>query len=204
MLKTKFTTLMEKHSADDEYNVACWNELHLKYTDKSRHYHNLKHLENMLLLLDKVVDQVSNIDTLLFSIFYHDIVYKATKTDNEHQSALLFERHIGKTSFENISASILQIELTKEHLLSEDGDTNILMDLDLSILGSNTEDYDKYQRSIRKEYSIYPDFMYKKGRIKVLKSMLDAGPIFKTDYFKYKFENQARVNLAEELKGLRL
>jgi len=195
---------MKKYSDSEEYNLGCSDELSTQYSSKSRHYHNLEHLENMLKMLEEVEAEVNDTDTLLFSIFYHDIVYKATRADNEYQSALLFEKHISKTSFESTSASMLQIELTKEHLLSEDKDTNILMDLDLSILGSSPEKYDKYQRSIRKEYIIYPDFMYKKGRVKVLKSVLDTRSIFKTDYFKDKFEDQARINLWEELKGLRV
>ena len=204
MLKPNYLSLMKKYSDNEEYNLACWNVLSSQYSGKSRHYHNLSHIENMLQMLDEVKAEVTNIDTLLFAIYYHDIVYKATRNDNEYQSALLFEKHIAKTSFGKISACKMQIELTKEHLLSEDEDTNILMDLDLSILGSRSEEYYKYQKNIRKEYSIYPDFMYKKGRVKVVKSMLASGPIFKTSYFKDKLEVQARVNLENELKNLRV
>jgi len=79
------------------------------------------------------------------------------------------------------------------------GNTNILLDLDLSILGKDPQYYLEYAAAVRKEYSIYPDFMYRRGRKKVLKKMLEQECIFKTDLFKEKYESQARKNLQSEL-----
>jgi len=202
MIKEIFLNLIRKYSDSEKYISECWTEIETSYASKSRHYHNLEHLEHMLSELDKVKPQVKNLDTLLFTVFYHDIVYKATKNDNEHQSALLFEKRISKTSFPKLMECMTQIELTKEHKLSADHDTNILLDIDLSILGENWEAYKKYSENIRKEYQIYPDFMYRKGRIKVLKSILELDAIYKTDFFKQAYEKQAKENLRHELNML--
>lgn len=202
MVKEKFLNLMEKYSDDDNYNLECWNEIEHLYTSKSRFYHNLEHLENMLTELDKVASQIKNLDVLLFAIFYHDSVYKPTQSDNEHQSALLFEKRISKTTFNYLSEVIAQIKSTKEHYLTDD-DTNILLDLDLSILGKNTDVYKAYCEKIRNEYQFYPDFLYRKMRIKFLKTMLDSESIYKTDFFKHEYEIQARENLQQELNGLK-
>jgi len=193
---------MSKYSDDESYNLKCWNEIEKNYSSKSRHYHNLEHLENMLVELDKVKQQVNNLDSLLFAIYYHDIIYTPTKSDNEHQSALLFKNRISKTSFPNLSKCIAQIEATKEHKLSTDKDTNILLDLDLSILGKSREEYQKYCKNIRKEYHIYPDVMYRKGRKKVLINILKLDSIYKTDFFKQEYKNQAKKNLRYELNQL--
>ena len=203
MLKETFINLINKYSDNKEYNTKCWLEIEKAYSSKSRHYHNLDHLENMLVELEKVKTVIEDIDSLLFSIFYHDIVYKATKSDNEYQSALLFEKRISKTSFSQIDKCKTQIELTKEHKSSMDADTNFLLDIDLSILGKSPEVYKKYTEDIRKEYKIYPDFMYRKGRAKVLKSILELKAIFKTDFFKKAYEKQARANLTAELNHLK-
>tara|TARA_R110002051_G_scaffold298997_1_gene366056 strand:+ start:5460 stop:6074 length:615 start_codon:yes stop_codon:yes gene_type:complete len=203
MLKETFINLISKYSDDEAYNTKCWLEIEKAYSSKSRHYHNLDHLKNMLVELEKVKAAVEDIDSLLFSIFYHDIVYKATKSDNEHQSALLFEKRISKTSFSQIDKCKTQIELTKEHKPSMDADTNFLLDIDLSILGKSSEVYKKYTEDIRKEYKIYPDFMYGKGRTKVLESILELETIFKTDFFKKAYEKQARANLTAELNHLK-
>lgn len=202
MLKDRFLNLMSKYSDDKNYNLQCWNEIEKNYSSKSRYYHNLEHLENMFAELDKVLQQVNKLDSLLFAIYYHDIIYVPTKSDNEHQSALLFKNRISATSFPNLNECIAQIEATKEHKLSRDKDTNILLDLDLSILGKSKEEYQKYCKNIRKEYHIYPDFMYRNGRKKVLLNLLKLDSIYKTDYFKQEYENQAKENLKHELNQL--
>ncbi|ADY30065.1 hypothetical protein IX49_11200 [Cellulophaga lytica] len=199
MIKQKFLNLIRKYSSNEDYNLECWIEIEDNYLSKSRHYHNLEHLDNMISELSKIQSEVNDLDCLLFAIYYHDIIYKPTKSDNEHQSALRFENRIAKTSFNKLSKCIAQIEATKEHKLSDDNDTNILLDLDLSVLGKSTEEYKKYSENIRKEYRIYPDFMYKKGRKKVLKSILELDSIYKTDYFKQLYEKQAKKNLTLEL-----
>jgi len=202
MLKEKFLNLLAKYSNKEDYNLECWSEIKNCYTSHSRYYHNLKHLKNMLSELIQIQSEVEDLDGLLFAIYYHDIVYKSTKSNNEHQSALVFKNRIAPTSFQNLKKCMLQIEATKEHKTSEDTDTNILLDLDLSILGKTTEEYKIYTESIRKEYQIYPDFLYKKGRKKVLKSLLELDSIYKTDYFKNQYENQAKENLKLELQLL--
>lgn len=89
-VKERFLNLMKKYSDNENYNLECWNEIDNNYSSKYRHYHNLEHLENMFIELDKVKSKVENLDTLLFAIYYHDIIYKATKINNEHRSALTF------------------------------------------------------------------------------------------------------------------
>ncbi|QED36809.1 hypothetical protein FK178_03375 [Antarcticibacterium arcticum] len=204
MIKQKFLNLIRKYSKNEDYNLDCWNELENNYSSRSRYYHNLEHLENMFSELDKVQSEVKNLDCLLFAIYYHDIIYKSTNSDNEHQSALRFENRISKTSFTKLNECMLQIEATKEHKLSADNDTNILLDLDLTILGKSPEEYKNYSENIRKEYHIYPDFMYRKGRKKVLQSILELDFIYKTDYFRKAYENQAKENVRLELHQLNL
>ncbi len=201
-MEEKFLDLIRKYSENEDYNFECWNEIKISYSSESRHYHNLCHLENMLTELNKIQSEVQDLDSLLFAIFYHDVVYKSTKNDNEHQSALIFKNRITKTSFDKVNECMSQIKATKEHKMSLDYDTNILLDLDLSVLGKEPAEYKNYSESIRKEYHIYPDFMYRKGRKKVLKSILGLDFIYKTDYFKQLYENQAKENLRLELKQL--
>lgn len=202
MIKEKFLNLIRKYSENEDYNLECWNEVENNYSVKSRHYHNLEHLKNMLSELDKIQSEVKDIDCLLFAIYYHDIIYKPNKSNNEYQSAITFKNRIDKTSFDKLNECMSQIEATKEHKISDNYDTNILLDLDLSILGKSSKEYKTYSENIRKEYQIYPDFMYRKGRKKVLKNILELNFIYKTDYFKQLYENQARENLKLELKQL--
>jgi len=107
--------------------------------------------------------------------------------------------HCSAGQVNNCTAQILA---TKKHTWSNDSDTNYFTDADLSILGSPPAVYKAYVQSIRKEYKLYPDFVYNPGRQKVLKHFLDMPAIFKTAHFTNKYESQARMNLQEELRSL--
>lgn len=199
-LKERFLNLFHRYSENEAYALECWKELEQQYDSASRHYHNLEHLAHMFTELEAVKTQVKQPDTLELAIFYHDIIYKATSSKNEQQSALLFEKRMANTAFPHIQEVKDLIEATREHSFSEDPDTNILLDLDLSILGKSPEEYQRYCANLRKEYSIYPDFMYRKGRIKVLKRFLALDALYKTPFFKSVYEAQAQSNLNFELK----
>ncbi|MEM6700092.1 MAG: hypothetical protein AAF599_16940, partial [Bacteroidota bacterium] len=164
MLQEVFLDLIGRYSDDSTFNMQCWQEIADHYSAKNRHYHNLQHIENMLEELEEVKQEIQQMDSLLFSIYYHDIIYQATRSDNEYQSALLFKKRISQTKFEYIEYCFQQIEATKKHQESDDYDTNILLDVDLSILGKNQAIYEKYCQQICQEYKIYPKFLYRKGR----------------------------------------
>jgi len=201
-LRTRFVDLISKYSSDQKYNLGCWNKVENSYTSESRHYHDLSHIENMFEQLDYVKNEIEDMDAVCFSIFYHDIIYKVARSDNELKSALILERDLAPISFDQVSKCKLQIEATKNHERSQFPDTNILLDLDLSILGADWEVYEEYTENVRKEFKIYPNFLYRKGRKKFLKTMLAKDQIFKTDYFTKRLEQQAIKNLKRELELL--
>jgi predicted metal-dependent HD superfamily phosphohydrolase len=95
-----------------------------------------------------------------------------------------------------------QILATKSHSKSTDSDTNYFTDADLSVLGQPWEIYRLYYKNVRKEYAIYPDFIYNPGRKKVIQHFLSMNSIFKTDYFYNQFEKVAKENLLKELSYL--
>ncbi|WP_034261741.1 HD domain-containing protein [Altibacter lentus] len=202
MLKASFYNMMSAYTSNRKYIDHCWQEIELKYSHRSRYYHTLAHLEMMLSELKNVLSQVHHQDTLRFAIYYHDIIYKPGRSDNEAKSALRFEERISKTSFKFIKECKAQIEATKEHKRSTDKDTNILMDLDLLILGQTPEVYESYCNNIRREFSAFPNFLYRKGRKEFLERFLALDTIYKVNYFKEKFEEQARKNLQRELENL--
>jgi predicted metal-dependent HD superfamily phosphohydrolase len=89
---------------------------------------------------------------------------------------------------------------TKGHTFSDDPDTNLFTDADLSVLGKPWPTYEAYFKNVRKEYAIYPDFLYKPGRKKVLQHFLTMPRIFKTEYFYDAYESNARENITRELE----
>ena len=201
MLKQTFTGLLSKYTNDKGLITDLWNEIEQNYSKKDRFYHSLTHLENLLQSVNEIKELIEDYDTLLFTLFYHDIIYDSLKSDNEKQSSEIAEKRLKQLSIPiyKIEKCKAQILATKSHDLSSDEDTNYFTDTDLSILGQSWDVYSTYSQNVRKEYSIYPDFMYNSGRKKVLKHFLAMDKIFKTDYFYNKFEQRARINLEKEL-----
>ena len=203
-LKQIFVKLITNFKNDDTFAHQLWEPIEKAYNEPQRHYHNLEHIRYMVHKALEIESLISNMEVLLFSIYYHDIVYKTTKSNNELKSAELAEKVALEAGMSTDSARLCyrQILATKAHEFSENQDTNYLTDIDLCILGESPEDYNRYAYHIRKEYQIYPGFMYRKGRKKVVRHFLDMDQIFKTTYFFEKYESQARTNLNRELATL--
>lgn len=204
MLQQTFMALVAHHTSDVRLAETFWQEIEAHYSHKKRHYHNLLHLEKLLEQL-AVHTGIEDWDTLLFALYYHDVVYKVTRKDNEEKSAELARVRLTEIGYptEKINRCVAHILATKSHTVSTDGDTDLFTDADLSILGTDAATYQKYTQQIRAEYAIYPDFMYMPGRKKVLQHFLQMEHIYKTDYFRNALEEQARRNLKEELENLK-
>ncbi len=204
MLKEVFISLLSGYTKDSGYIESLWNAITQYHGKKNRYYHNLSHLEHLYSNLTKVQNKINDWDMVLFALFYHDYIYNALKQDNEEQSAKKVVEVLHALSIEK--HRILQCQeiilATKGHHTSENQDINYFTDADLSILGHHWEAYEIYFKNVRKEYTYYPDFMYNKGRIKVLKHFLNMPKIYKTDHFYNKFEKQAKDNLQEEINIL--
>lgn len=204
MLKGTFIELLTKHTDNDSLKKELWTEIEKNYSSKKRHYHTLEHLDNLFSQLTDVKSEIQNWETVLFTLFYHDIIYNSIKSDNEEKSAEFAEKRMKQISVSNDKIELCkkQILATKSHIKSTDSDTNYFTDADLSVLGQNWETYLLYYKNVRKEYSIYPTLVYNPGRKKVLNHFLSMDRIFKTDFFYNKFEIQAKKNLQQEIESL--
>ncbi|MCF6403611.1 hypothetical protein L3C95_12040 [Chitinophaga filiformis] len=175
------------------------------YTESHRHYHDLHHLQALLQLQHTYADRIADNERLSLAIFFHDIIYDVKQTDNEEQSAMAAAAFLRQTSYpaERIEQVMDFIRATKTHVnSSHNTDLDYFLDFDLSILSAPAADYITYTQQIRKEYSIYPDMLYKPGRKKVLTHFLELPVIYKTSLFREEREALARQNLQEELKTL--
>jgi len=198
-LQEKFTKLLLNIGFNEDEIQKNWLHLEKAYSGRSRHYHNLTHIKDMLLSFETYSDKIQKPNEILFSIFYHDYVYKSSKKDNELKSAefalsilpenISFDRQL---VFDAICA-------TQQHQHNTIEDINWLIDFDLKILARDWNEYQIYFEQIRKEYRIYPDFLYKPGRAKALKHFLEYDFIFQTDEFRNLYEEKARMNIEREI-----
>jgi predicted metal-dependent HD superfamily phosphohydrolase len=198
-LKERFSELLINIGFAKNEIEPNWLSLEKPYTNKSRHYHNLKHLEDMVECFERYRDHIQNPNEILFSIFYHDIVYSASKKDNELKSAEYALKVLPENSNLNKQLVFDAICATQQHQHNEIEDINWLIDFDLRILARDWNEYKIYFEQIRKEYRIYPDFLYKPGRAKALKHFLEHEFIFQTEEFRKLYEEKARANIEKEI-----
>jgi len=203
-LQLEFQHIVSQYSTDQNLIQSYWLEIKKQYETVERHYHNLTHLKNILEELNEIRTEINDWETILFSVFYHDIIYDARAQDNEEQSAQLAKERLTILQLPKSKTDLIvnQIIATKQHQKSTNSDTNYFLDADLSILGKDWEQYKSYYQNIRKEYAIYSDDVYSQGRKKALTHFLTFETIFNTTHFKLKYENQARLNIENELNSL--
>lgn len=134
------------------------------------------------------------------------MIYNSLRHDNEEKSAEVTGSVLSKINYpsDKIEKVKQMIVRTKEHMkeANDDHDTQILLDLDLAILGADPKRYKEYTKQVRDEYGWVPGMMYRNGRKKVLRQFLDAERIYKTQELHEKLEERARENLRNELQEL--
>lgn len=203
-LRTIWVGLTSNYCGDANLVEDYWLEIEKTYNSPHRHYHNLSHLDDMMELAKNHKEYLIDPDTLMFSIYYHDFVYKPLNPNNEQRSANIARKRLNKLGFppEQINKCYKQILATIDHQSTGDRDANYFLDFDMAILGSSPSRYTSYTNKIRKEFSMVPDLVYRKGRIKVICHFLNMERIFKTEEFFTRYEQQARTNLQKELDKL--
>lgn len=204
LLARLWEELSGNYSSDQKQIRGFWQELKAAYDADDRYYHNLSHLTAMCKLALQYKSELNDLDAVLFSIFYHDIVYRPGRKNNEQQSAEIAKMRLTAmdVELEKTARVYAQIIATADHRKHIDQDTNFLLDFELAILAGTAEDYQNYCREIRQEYASFPGFIYRKGRRKVLKQFLSRSHIYQTEVFRSLYERDARFNLEQELAAL--
>jgi predicted metal-dependent HD superfamily phosphohydrolase len=201
-LKDKFVNVLLEIGFEANKTDALWQDLEKAYSGKNRYYHNLTHLEEMIVQYEKYQSELTFPVEVLYAIFYHDYIYKATSKENELKSAEFAISILPVHAKINAALVFDMIVATKLHEHNRVEDINWLIDFDLKILSKEWKEYEVYFKQIRKEYKIYPDLLYNPGRKKALQHFLENEFIYQTETFRTKFEKQARENILKEIAQL--
>lgn len=94
MLRETFIKLSTNYTDDIRLIEELWTEIEKNYSNPKRYYHTLQHLENIFIQLTEIKSEIQDWDTILFTLYYHDIVYNTAKSDNEEKSAVLAKKRL--------------------------------------------------------------------------------------------------------------
>lgn len=181
-----------------------FDELLTRYQEAHRAYHTREHLEECLVLLDEVWDQCDRPEEVAIALWFHDAIYEPRRSDNEAASAKWLATAgdamgVAGLSIERMHALVMA---TRHTALVEQPDAQILVDIDLSILGASPERFDAYEAQIRREYRWVPGPIYRTKRANILRGFLGRSMIYTTPLFRDRFEERARTNIARSLSTL--
>lgn len=189
---------------------TLWLDIAARYNETQRAYHSLRHIEHLFIEFDEIGHYLHEPHIIALALYYHDVIYDPTRSDNELKSAVyavealkhyLTDEHCHYIYALIMMTAIHQLDELADH--QKRSDPAYLLDMDLSILGVPWTDYECYAQAIRQEYAHVSMVDYRIGRITVLEKLLAHPPIYITDYYHERLEAQARNNIECEITLLR-
>lgn len=178
--------------------IAAWGE-------PQRHYHTQQHLDECLAQFDESSDVAQHAAEVECALWFHDAVYDVRAHDNEQRSAdwarkALTAAGVAAAAIDRVEALILA---TRHSALPAPGDEQLLVDVDLAILGAPAARFAQYEAQVRQEYAWVPEPVYRSKRAAILQQFLDRERVYATAALYQRCEAAARHNLAASIAALR-
>jgi predicted metal-dependent HD superfamily phosphohydrolase len=176
-----------------------------RYAEPHRRYHDLRHLHEVLQTVEELAGAADDIEAVRWAAWFHDAVYDVHRSDNEERSADLAVRELTNLGYDptRVDEVARLVRLTASHRPA-DGDANgaVLCDADLRILASDPWRHAEYVHDVREEYRHVPEDDFRNGRAAVLRDLLSADRLYRTEVAHGRWEERARANLTFELRQL--
>ena len=178
--------------------------LRARYAEPHRRYHTWTHVLACFAARDQLTGAaMPEVD---LALLFHDAVYEPHARDNEARSAALLVEE-GRRAW--LGEPLLQRARALVEATRHDGgprdDTEescIVVDANLSILGTDEATFDEYERQVRQEYADVDDASYRAGRGAVLRALLARPALYSTCRGRRLWEARARRNLEDSLARL--
>ena len=189
--------------------VAGGRRLAEQYELPPRSYHTAEHACRVADAADSLAEGLQltpqQRHMLTAAALAHDVVYEGRPGRDEEESAGVAETELLAAQVEvELAREVARlVRTTATHTVDEtDRSGAALSDADLSVLGGEPPAYDRYASDVRREYSHVSDDDWRAGRAAVLADLLQRPAIFVTDPARTRWEQQARLNIARELRRL--
>ena len=187
---------------------AVFADLDRRYREPHRHYHGWTHVAACLRELAGTMPTAGAREPdVELALWFHDAVYDPRAMDNEERSAKLLQtaaRTMGVPA--RVASHAAAIVRATAHAAGGAAGTDpaidLVLDIDLAILGAPAALFDAYQEAVRREYGFLGEREWRAGRLVVLRGFLARPRIFLTDGFSARCEQAARRNLARAIDAL--
>ncbi len=185
------------------------------YGGKNRHYHNCDHLVHGL---TEIRAWAANTDacsqdvaSLKMAFWFHDAKYHCQDeqiSDEEASAQLWLQAQLPQQCGIAVDDAVAQLIRATDHFQESQIEhplKNVMLGVDLAILGQDDEIYDSYAKAIRAEYSQFPQASYvaKRGAaLRHLRQKAETGKLYGDAYFADQYNAKAIMNMQRELEQL--
>ncbi len=181
---------------------GLFEQIRSAYSEPHRAYHTTQHLSECFEHLDHSPLQPSNPAAVELALWFHDAIYDTKAGDNEEKSAKWASEALAALPASLVNEVQSLVLVTKHDAAPATRDEELLLDIDLSILGAPTERFDQYESQIRHEFAWVPKDAYSTARSRILRQFDERRVLYATDHFRANLEPQARKNLRRSLEAL--
>jgi predicted metal-dependent HD superfamily phosphohydrolase len=171
-----------------------------RWQEPHRHYHDIRHLFQMLGALT-MLSPAGVPPELRLAAWFHDAVYEGVSGQDEAASADLARVELAAvdTPPDLVEEVFRLVMLTVEHRPdAEDSAGVLLVDADLSILGQAPGRYQMYVRDVRAEHPRRSDTEFGMARLGVVRALLSAETLYGSGPARRLWLDQAQFNLTSE------
>ena len=182
-------------------DLALCAELQRRYGEPQRHYHTMQHLGECLAWFDREQALAERPGEVALALWFHDAIYDVHAHDNEARSADWARQALQAAGASGAAAERVHalVMATRHDAVPEGRDAELLIDIDLSILGAERARFDEYERQVHAEYGFVPEEIRLPRRRAILQRFLDRPAIYATPRLHALLEARARENLQRSI-----
>ena len=175
-----------------------------RYAEPHRAYHTAQHLEECCDHFSRARRFAQDPGAIQLALWFHDAIYDTRSAQNEDQSAAWAARVLAEAGAPGpLQAFVRSMILATKHNAAPDSpDAGLMVDIDLSILGSSVPRFDEYEEQVRREFAWVPEDAFRTARSRILGEFLARPRIYSSEFFHGLLEAQARSNLQRSLGRL--
>lgn len=167
------------------------------WAEPQRHYHSMQHLLECIAGFERERTAAERPAEVALALWFHDAVYDVQGHHNEQRSAgWACTALIAHGAPRDVADRVHALVMATLHDAAPQGrDAELLIDIDLSILGAPAARFAEYEQQIRAEYAHVPIEIFELRRRKVLQSFVDRDPLYAMPGMRAACEAQAKRNL---------
>jgi predicted metal-dependent HD superfamily phosphohydrolase len=205
-LAARFAALVGRLGGDRGAAAPVFERLRAVWSAAGRRYHGVEHLVDCLRELDRAAAVAEIADPAELALWYHDAIYEPGGQACEDRSAALLESDAAALGLAADAAAlaVAAVRATAHAVPAPRAPvTDLVLDIDLSILGRDALRFMDYEHAIEEEYAPSSVLAFRCARGRFLAALLVRPQIFRTPAFRERYEQRARAQISALLASRR-